>query len=343
MSNFLIVESRRNNVIIIFLNLCTLYCRIDSFLLMLIARKLSEEEKEFMIAKCLSRRRFFEVDLEVCRYHVSAWFFWLLMSRSVCRLWKEDRRADDWMLSLRARRWRMILLSDWWRDRTNKRFDLLTNFTTCAFEEFLQNDRSLKEKILVKERWDRVDERLRQKCVEDVENDCCCRMIIRKRYISWKSLMRCVELDLEDWNEDKKENINKIVSAFKLRDDVRFKRTLIRNVEIRDADDINERIEIEMIWLKKNVFVYKQRAFRFEMFRLENQKNQKFDWFLVNFRFFDSDCLDSNNLSTLCRFDDSFVQSALKVREYEIFAWEHDDQLAFEFRDWWDELRDDDE
>jgi hypothetical protein len=221
--------------------------------------------------------------------------------------------------------------------------DLLTNFTTCAFEEFLQNDRSLKEKILVEERWDRVDERLRQKCIENVEDDYCCRVIIRKRYISWKLLLRCVELDLENWDENKERNINKIVSDFRFRDDVRFKRILIRDAEIRDVDDINERIKIEMIWLKKNVFIYKQRAFRFEMFRLENQKNQKFDRFFVNFRFFDSDCLDSSNLNTFRRFNDSFARSALRIRECEIFAWEHSDQLALEFRDWWDELRDDDE
>jgi hypothetical protein len=83
-------------------------------------------------------------------------------------------------------------------------FDLLTNFTTCAFERFLQNDRNLKKKIFVEKRWDRVDERLRQKCIENVENDCCCRIIIRKRYISWKSLLRCVELNFEDWDENKK-------------------------------------------------------------------------------------------------------------------------------------------
>jgi hypothetical protein len=206
--------------------------------------------------------------------------------------------------------------------------DLLTSFTTCAFEKFLQNDRNLRKKILLEERWDCVDERLRQKCIENVENDCCCRVIIRKRYISWKSLLRCVELDLEDWDENKKKNINKIVSDFRFRDDVRFKRALIRDAEIRDADDINERIEIEMIWLKENVFIYKQRAFRFEMFHFENQRNQKFDRSFVNFRFFDSDCLDSNNLSTFRRFDDSFARSALRVRECEIFAWEHDDQIC---------------
>jgi hypothetical protein len=71
MSNFLITESRRNEVITIFLNLCTLYCRIDNFLLMLVVREMSEEEEEFMIARCLFRRRFLEIDLEICRYHVS--------------------------------------------------------------------------------------------------------------------------------------------------------------------------------------------------------------------------------------------------------------------------------
>jgi hypothetical protein len=151
--------------------------------------------------------------------------------------------------------------------------------------------------------------------------------------------MRWVELDLEDWDEDKKKNINKVVSDFRLRDDVRFRRALIRDAEIRDVDDINERIEIEMIWLKEDVFVYKQRASRLEMFRFENQKNQKFDRFLVNFRFFDFDCLDSNNLNTLRRFDDSFARSALRVRECEIFTWEDDDQLALEFQR--NELRDD--
>jgi hypothetical protein len=88
-------------------------------------------------------------------------------------------------------------------------------------------------------------------------------MIIRKRYTSWKSLMRCVELDLENWNEDKKKNINKIVSDFRFWDDVRFKRALIWDVEIRDIENINERVE--MIWLKRNVFIYKQRVLWFDM------------------------------------------------------------------------------
>jgi hypothetical protein len=69
------------------------------------------------------------------------------------------------------------------------------------------------------------------------------------------------------------------------------------------------------------------------MSRFENQKNQKFDRSFVNFRFFDFDCLDSNNLNTFRRFDDFFVRDALKIRECEIFVWEHDDQFAFEFRD----------
>jgi hypothetical protein len=140
-------------------------------------------------------------------------------------------------------------------------------------------------------------------------------------------------------NKNKNKDKNKIVNKIEHVDDERFWKVLIRNAEIRDFDDINERIEIEMIWLKKDVFIYKQRAFRFEMFRLENQKNQKFDRFFVNFRSFDLDCLDSNNLSTFRRFDDFFARDALKIRECEIFAWEHDDQFTLEFQ--WSELRDD--
>jgi hypothetical protein len=56
------------------------------------------------------------------------------------------------------------------------------------------------------------------------------------------------------------------------------------------------------------------------MSRFENQKNQKFDRFLMNFRFFDFDCLDSNSLSSLRKFDDSFAQDTLKVCECEIFV-----------------------
>jgi hypothetical protein len=112
---------------------------------------------------------------------------------------------------------------------------------------------------------------------------------------------------------------------------------LIRDVEIREAENANRRIEA--IWLRKDVFVYKQHAFRFEMSRLENQKNQRFDRFLVNFRSFDFNCLDSNNLNSLREFDDSFVRSTLRVCECEIFAWKHCDQFALEFR--WNELRDD--
>jgi hypothetical protein len=78
------------------------------------------------------------------------------------------------------------------------------------------------------------------------------------------------------------------------------------------------------------------------MCRLENQRNQRFSRFFMNFRSFDFNCLDSNNLSTLWEFDDLFAWSALNIRECEVFAWwEHDDQFALEFRDWWSELRDD--
>ncbi len=82
------------------------------------------------------------------------------------------------------------------------------------------------------------------------------------------------------------------------------------------------------------MFVYKQRVFLFETCRFKIQKNQKFDRAFVNFCFFDSDDLNSNSLSTLRDFDDSFARNTLNVRECEIFAErEHDDQFAFEFCD----------
>jgi hypothetical protein len=147
--------------------------------------------------------------------------------------------------------------------------------------------------------------------------------------------MRCVELDLEDWDENREKNIDRIVDDFELLDDLRFKRILIRNAEIFQTASINERIDIT--WLRWNVFVYKQRVFLFETCRLEIQRNQKFDRVFVNFRFFDFDDLNSNNLNTLRDFDDSFARDTLNVRECEIFAErEHDDQFALEFCDEWD-------
>jgi hypothetical protein len=56
--------------------------------------------------------------------------------------------------------------------------------------------------------------------------------------------MRCVELDLESRDENKKKSIDRIVNDFELLDDLRFKRTLIRNAEIFKAESINERIDI---------------------------------------------------------------------------------------------------
>jgi hypothetical protein len=297
MSNFLIAESRRNDVIIRSFDLWTLYCRIDNFLLMLVVRRLAErEEEEFMFARFPFRRRFLEVDLEICRCHVSAWLLWLLMSRSECWLSWEDREASDLTFSLRARRWRMIWLSDYLIDNWVVRVDisdLLTNFTTCAFERDLQSDRcdcDLREKILDEERWDRVSEWQWQRRVENVRNSC--------------------------------------ESEIRRDDDKRFRWALIRNAEIRcaetrEAESINERIEA--IWLRRDVFVYKQRALLFEMCRFENQKNQRFDRSLVNFRSFDSDCLDSNSLRTFREFDDSFARRALNVSDCEIVVWEHDD------------------
>jgi hypothetical protein len=50
-----------------------------------------------------------------------------------------------------------------------------------------------------------------------------------------------------DRNKNKDRNKDKIVDKIEHVDDERFKEVLIRDAEIRDADDINERIEIEMI------------------------------------------------------------------------------------------------
>ncbi len=78
------------------------------------------------------------------------------------------------------------------------------------------------------------------------------------------------------------------------------------------------------------------------MCRLRDQRNQKFDRFFVNFRFLDSDDLNSNNLSSLREFNNSFARDALNVHKCKIFIkWKHNAQFAFEFRDKWDELRDD--
>ncbi len=129
MSYRLIVESRRNDVIIKSLNLCTLYCKIDSFLQMIIVSRLiavenrrkREKEREFMFVEFLFRRHFLEIDLEVCRCFVFVWFFWSLKSRSEYWLSWKDKKADD-LISLKALRWRKIWLSDWWLNRTNKHF-----------------------------------------------------------------------------------------------------------------------------------------------------------------------------------------------------------------------------
>ncbi len=73
MSNFLIIESRKNDIIIILLNLCTLYCKIDNFLLMLVVSKLvaKESEKKF-IAEFFFRCHFLEICHEICRRFVFA-------------------------------------------------------------------------------------------------------------------------------------------------------------------------------------------------------------------------------------------------------------------------------
>ncbi len=129
-----------------------------------------------------------------------------------------------------------------------------------------------------------------------------------------------VELDFENKNRDrerdKKRDKDKIVNEIEFDNDERFRRVLIRNVEIQRIENVNERIDA--IWLRWDVFVviYKQRVFLFDMYRFEIQK---FNRFFVNFRFFDSDELNSNNLSTFRRSNDSLAQNTLSVDD-EIFA-----------------------
>ncbi len=68
------------------------------------------------------------------------------------------------------------------------------------------------------------------------------------------------------------------------------------------------------------VVVYKQRVLLFELCRFEIQRNQRFDRFLVYFRSFDLDELDSNSLSAIREFDDSLTRDTLNVSEREFFA-----------------------
>ncbi len=133
MSYRLIAESRRNDVITKSLNLCTLYCKIDSFLLMIIVSRLiavesrrkkkreKKKKRKFMFAEFLFRRHFLEVDLEICRCFVFVWFLWSLKLRSEYWLSWKNKEADD-LISLRTFRWRKIWLSDWWLSRTSKHF-----------------------------------------------------------------------------------------------------------------------------------------------------------------------------------------------------------------------------
>jgi hypothetical protein len=80
--------------------------------------------------------------------------------------------------------------------------------------------------------------------------------------------MRWIELDFENWNECWNKNRDKIVNDIEHDDDERFSEALIRDAEISEVENVNR--WIETIWLKKDVFVYKQRAFQFEMSRFEN-------------------------------------------------------------------------
>ncbi len=67
--------------------------------------------------------------------------------------------------------------------------------------------------------------------------------------------MRWVEFDFESWNEYWNKNKDKIINDVEHDDDERFRKALIRNAEIREAESVSKRIEA--IWLKKDVFVYK--------------------------------------------------------------------------------------
>ncbi len=130
--------------------------------------------------------------------------------------------------------------------------------------------------------------------------------------------MRWIELNFKNWNKNKNEN--EFVNEIEFNDDERFRKVLIQNAELCQIENVNERIDA--IWLRWVVFVviYKQRVFLFELCRFEIQKNQKFSRFLVNFRFFDFDELNSSSLSTFRKFDDLFIWDALSVDDDEIFA-----------------------
>jgi hypothetical protein len=55
--------------------------------------------------------------------------------------------------------------------------------------------------------------------------------------------MRWNKLDFEDKNKCKDKNKDKFVSDVECIDDERFSEALIRNAEIREADDVNERVD----------------------------------------------------------------------------------------------------
>ncbi len=130
MSNRLIAESRRNDVIIKSLNLCTLYYKVDNFLLMIIFSKLivvenrKKKKKKFMFVEFLFQRHFLEIDLEICRCLIFVWFLWSLRSKFEYWLSWKDKEADN-LISLKTRHWRRIWLFDWWQNRMNKRFWLV--------------------------------------------------------------------------------------------------------------------------------------------------------------------------------------------------------------------------
>jgi hypothetical protein len=72
-------------------------------------------------------------------------------------------------------------------------------------------------------------------------------MIIDQNYISWQSLMRWNECRFRNRNKNKNKNEdkdkNRIERMIRHVDNDRFRKALIRNIKIREAENVNKRIE----------------------------------------------------------------------------------------------------
>ncbi len=134
MLNFFIIKFCKHVIMIMFLLLCTLYWRINSFRLTHVILK--SIKREFMtIVKRFCLRHFFKIDFVIWRCHVFAWFFWSLMSRFVSWLLWKDKEANDLISSLNTRRWKMIWLFNWWRDHISKCFWLVDELHNVRVRE----------------------------------------------------------------------------------------------------------------------------------------------------------------------------------------------------------------